>query len=153
MGGAVVPLLSDFGIARALDSPELTGAGRTIGTPTYMSPEQCADSHDLDPRSDLYSLGALFYRCLVGRPPFSGSTTQILHAHAYEPLLIPEAILATLPVAAVEILQRSLAKDPAARYATGDEMADALEKLAAPASFNPAPPSNESCLLYTSRCV
>jgi serine/threonine-protein kinase len=144
LGGAVVPLLSDFGIARALDSPELTGAGRTIGTPTYMSPEQCADSHDLDQRSDLYSLGALFYRCLVGRPPFSGSTTQILHAHVYEPLLIPEAILATLPAAAVEILQRSLAKSPAARYATGDDMAAALEKLATPIPFSPAPPPNES---------
>jgi serine/threonine protein kinase len=129
IGGAVIPLLSDFGIARALDAPELTGIGRTIGTPTYMSPEQCADSHELDQRSDLYSLGAVFYRCLVGRPPFSGSTTQILHAHVYEPLMIPEAVLAMLPAAAVEILQRSLAKEPAARYASGEEMATALEQL------------------------
>ncbi len=53
----VIPLLSDFGIARALDAPELTSVGRTIGTPTYMSPEQCADSHEIDGRSDIYSLG------------------------------------------------------------------------------------------------
>lgn len=132
IGAAVIPLLSDFGIARALDAPELTGIGRTIGTPTYMSPEQCADSHELDQRSDLYSLGAVFYRCLVGRPPFSGSTTQILHAHVYEPLMIPETVLASLPAAAVEILQRSLAKDPAARYASGEAMATALEQLVAP---------------------
>lgn len=132
MGEVVIPLLSDFGIARALDAPELTGVGRTIGTPTYMSPEQCADSHELDQRSDLYSLGAVFYRCLVGRPPFTGSTTQILHAHVYEPLLIPETVLTTLPAAAVEILQRSLAKDPAARYASGAAMAAALEQLAPP---------------------
>ena len=72
-----LPLLSDFGIARALDAPELTSVGRTIGTPTYMSPEQCADSHEIDGRSDLYSLGAVFYRCIVGRPPYSGTTTQI----------------------------------------------------------------------------
>jgi serine/threonine-protein kinase len=130
LGKPVIPLLSDFGIARALDSPELTGVGRTIGTPTYMSPEQCADSHELDGRSDLYSLGAVFYRCLVGRPPFSGSTTQILHAHVYEALTIPENVLVALPPAAVDILRRSLAKEPAARYPSGAAMADALEQLA-----------------------
>lgn len=143
MGDAVIPLLSDFGIARALDAPELTGIGRTIGTPTYMSPEQCADSHELDQRSDLYSLGAVFYRCLVGRPPFSGSTTQILHAHVYEPLMIPETVLAALPAAAVEILQRSLAKDPAARYASGEAMAVALEQLITP------PPAPEATVEST----
>lgn len=140
LGGVVLPLLSDFGIARALDSPELTGVGRTIGTPIYMSPEQCADSHDLDGRSDLYSLGALFYRCLVGRPPFTGSTTQILHAHVYEPLMIPDAVVAALPAAAVEILRRALAKEPASRYATGDEMALAFERLLASAQANVSPP-------------
>ncbi|HQY92444.1 protein kinase [Caldilinea sp.] len=143
LGGVVLPLLSDFGIARALDSPELTGVGRTIGTPIYMSPEQCADSHDLDGRSDLYSLGALFYRCLVGRPPFTGSTTQILHAHVYEPLMIPDAVVAALPEAAVEILRRALAKEPAARYATGDEMALAFERLLASTPTN-VPPTVES---------
>lgn len=128
----VIPFLSDFGIARALDSPELTGVGRTIGTPIYMSPEQCADSHELDGRSDLYSLGAVFYRCLVGRPPFSGSTTQILHAHVYEALTIPENVLITLPPAAVDLLRRSLAKEPSARYPSGAAMADALEQLVLP---------------------
>lgn len=131
LGRWVIPLLSDFGIARALDAPELTGAGRTIGTPTYMSPEQCADSHDLDGRSDIYSLGAVFYRCVVGRPPFTGSTTQILHAHVYDPLMIPEAVLAALPPAAVEVLRRSLDKEPAGRYASGSEMALAFDALLA----------------------
>lgn len=125
----VLPLLSDFGIARALDAPELTSAGRTVGTPTYMSPEQCADSHEIDGRSDLYSLGAVFYRCIVGRPPYSGSTTQILHAHVYDPLTIPEEVLGTLPPAAVTILRRSLAKEPSQRYANGAEMAADLRAL------------------------
>ncbi|MCS6825561.1 MAG: protein kinase [Caldilinea sp.] len=129
LGSHFTPLLGDFGIARALDSPELTGMGRTIGTPTYMSPEQCADSHEIDGRSDLYSLGAVFYRCLVGRPPFTGSTTQILHAHVYEALTIPESVLATLPSPAVEVLRRCLAKDPADRYPSGDALAEALEEL------------------------
>ena len=126
-----MPLLSDFGIARALDAPELTSIGRTIGTPTYMSPEQCADSHEIDGRSDLYSLGAVFYRCLVGRPPFSGTTTQILHAHVYDPLTIPEDILADLPALAVQVLRYTLAKDPAERYPTGAHMASDLAALAA----------------------
>jgi len=129
----VLPLLSDFGIARALDAPELTSAGRTIGTPTYMSPEQCADSHEIDGRSDLYSLGAVFYRCIVGRPPFGGSTTQILHAHVYEPLTIPDAVLANLPPTAIQLLQRSLVKDPTLRYADGAAMAADLHQLAAAA--------------------
>lgn len=129
LGRWVIPLLSDFGIARALDAPELTGVGRTIGTPIYMSPEQCADSHDLDGRSDIYSLGAVFYRCVVGRPPFTGSTTQILHAHVYDPILIPAVVLAALPSAAVDLLRRSLHKDPSGRYASGTEMALAFDAL------------------------
>ncbi|MBK8049781.1 MAG: serine/threonine-protein kinase [Anaerolineales bacterium] len=138
LSAPVVPLLSDFGIARALDAPELTSAGRTIGTPTYMSPEQCADSHEIDGRSDLYSLGAVLYRCLVGRPPFSGTTTQILHGHVYEPLLIPEDVLAALPPLAVHVLQHSLAKDPDQRYATGAEMAAELRLVAAGVAVNQA---------------
>ena len=71
----VAPLLSDFGIARALDTPELTNEGRTIGTPAYMAPEQCAGSREATGRADIYSLGAVLFRCLVGRPPFTGTTT------------------------------------------------------------------------------
>lgn len=123
----VTPLLSDFGIALALDSPELTAAGRTVGTPTYMAPEQAADSHEIDGRADIYALGIVLYRCLVGRPPFVGSTTQILHAHVYEPLTIPDEVAAALPPLILEILQRALAKHPDDRYADvsllGDDLA------------------------------
>ncbi|MBX2997492.1 MAG: serine/threonine protein kinase [Caldilineaceae bacterium] len=122
----MVPLLSDFGIARALDTPELTHIGRTIGTPAYMSPEQCEGSREIDGRSDIYSLGAVLYRCLVGRSPFTGSMTQILHAHVYDPLTVPDDVLAILPPTVVEILRRSLAKDPSARYPNAGEMANAL---------------------------
>ncbi len=129
LGQFVVPLLADFGIARALDAPDLTSPGRTIGTPIYMSPEQCADSHELDGRSDLYALGAIFYHALVGRPPFSGSTTQILHAHVYEPLTLPESLLSALPQAAIEVLRLALAKAPESRYPNGEAMASALEQI------------------------
>lgn len=113
----VIPLLSDFGIARALDAPELTTVGRTIGTPAYMSPEQCAGTRNLDGRADIYSLATVLYRCLVGRPPFMGATTQILHAHVYEALTIPEAVAQILPPAMLSILQRALQKNPDDRYA------------------------------------
>lgn len=126
----VVPLLSDFGIARALDAPELTAVGRTIGTPAFMAPEQCAGSDDVDGRADIYALGAVLYRCIVGRPPFSGSTTQILHAHVYDPLLLPEHIAATLPPRVVEIVARAMMKEPGARFATATLMAEALEDAA-----------------------
>lgn len=113
----VIPLLSDFGIARALDAPELTTVGRTIGTPAYMSPEQCSGTRNLDGRADVYSLATVLYRCLVGRPPFMGATTQILHAHVYESLTIPEAVAQILPPAMLSILQRALQKNPDDRYA------------------------------------
>ncbi len=122
----VVPLLSDFGIARVLDAPELTSAGRTIGTPTYMAPEQCAGSRDVDGRADIYALGAVLYRCLMGRPVFLGTTTQILHAHVYEPVTIPDDNLRLLSPIVVEILQLSLSKLPEERYPEAVILADDL---------------------------
>lgn len=119
----VVPLLSDFGIARALDAPDLTTAGRTIGTPAYMSPEQCAGTREIDGRADIYALGAVLYRCLVGRAPYTGTTTQILYAHVYDSLTIPDDVLRLLSPLMVEILRRSMAKDPADRYASAGELA------------------------------
>ena len=132
----VIPLLSDFGIARALDTPELTNVGRTIGTPAYMAPEQCAGSRDVTSQSDIYSLGAVLFRCLVGRAPFLGSTTQILYAHVYESVTIPDDILAALPPRVVDVLRYTLAKEPTERYANALELADALT-LAAGRSLSP----------------
>ena len=126
----VAPLLSDFGIARALDMPELTNEGRTIGTPAYMAPEQCAGSREVTGRADIYSLGAVLFRCLVGRPPFTGTTTQILHAHVYSSLALPNDLLASLPPELVDILRRSLAKEAEERYATAGEMAEDLTAVA-----------------------
>jgi len=122
----VTPLLSDFGIARAIDAPELTNAGRTVGTPAYMAPEQCAGSREVDGRADIYALGAVLYRCITGQLPFTGTTTQILHAHVYDPLTIDEHVLRLLPPVLVEVIQRSMAKQPQDRYADAGAMADAL---------------------------
>lgn len=131
----VAALLSDFGIARALDAPDLTSAGRTIGTPAFMAPEQCAGSDEIDGRADIYALGAVLYRCLVGRAPFTGSTTQILHAHVYDPLLIPDEAVQRLPQEALDLMARSMMKDPAGRFQDARDMAHTLREAAE--SFEP----------------
>lgn len=129
----VVPLLTDFGIARSLDAPELTSAGRTVGTPAYMAPEQAAGSRAIDGRADIYALGTVLYRCVTGHLPFAGSATQILHAHVYEPLTIDTRLLQQLPPALVTVLQRMLSKRPEERYQTAGPVAAALESVAATA--------------------
>ena len=125
----IVPLLTDFGIARAMDAPELTSVGRTIGTPAYMAPEQCEGGREIDGRADIYSLGAVLYRCLVGRPPYVGTTTQILYAHVFNSLTIPDEVLIELPVHVVHILKHALAKSPRDRYATAADMANDLAQI------------------------
>ena len=82
------PMVTDFGIARAMDSggdSRLTATGMAIGTPAYMSPEQAAGEREIDGRSDLYSLGILGYQMLTGEPPFiAGSTPAMLVKHISE---------------------------------------------------------------------
>lgn len=150
-GYPVVPLLSDFGIARALDAPELTSAGRTVGTPAYMAPEQCEGAWEIDGRADIYALGAVYYRCLVGRPPYTGTTTQILYAHVYSPLMLPDDVMATLPARAVDTLRIALTKVPEHRYQTAADMADALAETAAEAHLeNPALDPTDATMTMTS---
>lgn len=126
----IVPMLSDFGIARALDAPELTASGRTVGTPAYMAPEQCRGGLDIDGRADIYALAAVLFRCLVGRQPFLGNTPQILHAHVYEPLKIEDDIYRRLSPLVVEILQQGMAKKPEERYENAHQLAEALATAA-----------------------
>src|SRR5690606_41096464 len=121
------------------DAPELTNMGRTVGTPAYMAPEQCAGSREVYGRADIYALGAVLYRCITGRMPFACTTTQILHAHVYEPLTIDEATFRQLSPLMVEVLQRSLAKRPEDRYQRAAELADALVLAA-----GRTPPRDES---------
>lgn len=125
-------LLTDFGIARALEVEEteagLTMGGGFVGTPRYMSPEQAAGDR-VDVRSDVYSLGMVGYEMLAGRPPFMSRTTHalILDHVANEP---PE--LRTLrpdcPEDLARVTHRALAKDPGERWQSSEELARALEE-------------------------
>ena len=124
-------LLADFGIARAasaLGRERLTSTGISVGTPTYMSPEQgTADPH-LDGRTDIYSLGCVLYEMLAGSPPFTGSTTQALIArHSLDEVPSLTVVRSTIPEEVEEVVFKALAKVPADRFSTGAEFAAALQ--------------------------
>ncbi len=123
-------VLSDFGIAKDMASDEqLTRMGFTVGTPEYMSPEQ-ALGRDVDGRSDLYSLGVVFYEMLAGRKPFlarDAFAVALMHANQPPPPL-PDSAKAFQPV-----VDRLLAKDPRERYATAADLLQAIERSQAPA--------------------
>jgi eukaryotic-like serine/threonine-protein kinase len=117
--------LADFGLAKITigDAQHLTLAGQLIGTPYYMSPEQC-QSKILDARSDIYSLGATYYSLLTGVAPYHeiGSTVQIMFAHVHGEPLDPTKINPAVPEACARIVSRATAKSPDARYQTAAEM-------------------------------
>jgi len=132
--------LVDFGIAKLLPRPErvlprLTQTGEVFGSPYYMSPEQCM-GQALDARSDIYSLGCLMYETLSGKPPIRGpNILATVFAHVNE---APVSISSMNPdVYVPSQLERAilttLAKDPASRYQSADELREHLERLLAPA--------------------
>jgi eukaryotic-like serine/threonine-protein kinase len=141
-GHAVV---ADFGIARAVDAAggaRLTETGVTLGTPTYMSPEQVAGSEDLDGRSDLYALGCVLYEMLAGQPPFTGPTIESMVAqHLSAPPPDVATIRPSVPSWVGAALQRSLAKTPADRFNPVAQFAEAIALRASPthAGWVPAP--------------
>ncbi|MBI4010906.1 MAG: serine/threonine protein kinase, partial [Candidatus Rokubacteria bacterium] len=111
----------DFGIAR-LSSSELTRTGLLMGTPNYMSPEQ-ARGRRTDARSDIFSTGVVFYELLSGRKPFLGEdyfeTMEKVRSEDPRPLA---ELVAGLPLPLVRAVERSLAKDPAVRYQTLEDL-------------------------------
>ena len=126
--GETQPLVKvlDFGIARTRDS-SLTNEGQALGTPAYMSPEQC-QGKEIDGRSDLYSLGILLYRCVTGRLPFEGPNPMaVLYKHATAELPDPRGTGGVdLTDGFVAVLVAALAKAPEDRFASTEAMRDAL---------------------------
>ncbi|HEX8912974.1 MAG TPA: serine/threonine-protein kinase, partial [Humisphaera sp.] len=166
--------LADFGIAKgAIDAGSQTGglaltataAGVAVGTPTYMSPEQCR-SEEVDERSDVYSLGATFYALLTGRPPYVAETAvQVMFAHCGNPIPDPRDADPDVPEACAAVVRRAMAKRRTDRYGSAEEMLRDLEAAVvggktavAPAVAGPVPvdpvaalaaPDPEACAVTT----
>jgi len=130
-GHAVV---ADFGIARAVDAAggeHLTETGLSLGTPTYMSPEQAAAESEPDARSDQYALGCVLFEVLAGRPPFTGASAgAVARQHiAVEPPPL-SALRPAVPAAVAAAVRKALAKDPTDRFGDVGEFRDALRASA-----------------------
>ena len=119
--------VTDFGIAKALDASTLTASGSMIGTPYYMSPEQCSGKK-VGPAADQYSLGVMAYQMLGGHLPFTGeSLIDIVRQHCMDPVPPLLVLRPNLPPALVTVVEKSLAKHPDERFATCKAFADAFE--------------------------
>ncbi len=127
--------LLDFGIAKLESSASRTTAGLILGTPTYMSPEQCRGITDCDHRADLYALGCVLYELLVGVPPFGrdGSMSDLMAAHLEA--AVPELSHARVPLELRRLVARLLAKSPADRPANAGEVLFELDRYIASTSW------------------
>jgi len=130
-------LVTDFGVAKAVSNSSgaatLTSLGMALGTPAYMAPEQAAGDPNVDHRADLYAVGALGYELLAGRPPFSGMSPQGMLAA--QVTATPDPVTqhrATVPPALAALIMRCLAKHPADRPQSAEEVVGQLEAMATP---------------------
>jgi len=120
-------IVTDFGIAKVAESPNQTQTGTVVGTPVYMSPEQCY-ARELTGASDQYSLGVVAYEMLVGHPPFSGSSFALMRSHTDTPPPALHEVRPDVPPAMEAAVMRMLAKTPEDRFPS---LADALASLGA----------------------
>jgi serine/threonine-protein kinase len=144
-GGIQVKLL-DFGIAKLADEQTAgfkTQTGALMGTPAYMSPEQCMGRADLDHRTDIYAVGCILFHLFCGRPPFTSNqgTGMMIAAHIRDAAPDPRSFNPRLPDALAQVILRCLEKDPDARYQTASELRNALVAAGAnaPLSHPPGP--------------
>jgi eukaryotic-like serine/threonine-protein kinase len=129
-GGERAKIL-DFGIAKLTADPGVkTQTSVVMGTPTFMSPEQCRGAGLVDQRSDIYSLGCVLFAMVTGRPPFvAEGTGELIAMHLREAPPRAASIAPHIPAALDDLIARCLAKDPAGRFASGTALAGALGAL------------------------
>jgi serine/threonine protein kinase len=134
VGRGGVAKLADFGLAMRPESPDdlLSAEGRILGTPEYMSPEQC-DGRPADGRADLYSLGLTLFALLTGRSPFAdvGGPVDVMLAQCRRELPEPRDRRADIPERLAAVIRRAARKDPAERFASAADMLAELDALAA----------------------
>ncbi|MEL6104825.1 MAG: WD40 repeat domain-containing serine/threonine-protein kinase [Planctomycetota bacterium] len=124
------PMVLDFGLASYPEfSSGLTTEGTMLGTPAYMSPEQAEGKDSSEPTSDIYSLGAVLYEMLVGKPPFVGKTSDVLESVKHAMPSAPRQHRPSIPRDLQTITLRCLAKSPKARYASASELRDDLKRF------------------------
>jgi serine/threonine-protein kinase len=134
--------IADFGIAR-VEKSDLTQTGTVLGTPSYMSPEQFM-GHTVDGRSDLFSCGVILYQMLTGEKPFTGeSTTTVMYKVLREEPVPPSELNLALDPALDAVVQKALAKQPAQRFQTGRDFAQALQAAVSGAGAG-APPVHQA---------
>jgi serine/threonine-protein kinase len=138
------PKISDFGLAKKIEGGDgLTQTGAIVGTPSYMAPEQAGgDSHRVTTLVDVYALGAILYECLTGRPPFKAASAidtlmQVVEREPEPPTALQPGIDRGLEL----ICLKCLAKEPAQRYASADQLAADLESWLAGVPISVRPPS------------
>ena len=141
-------LVIDWGLVKVEDCPDqfmeneelinlssnLTQSGTIMGTPAYMSPEQAKNTEKADRRSDVYSLGALFFKILTSQDPFKGKSFQEIIARVIKGET--EAVLGNVPVSALAVCQKAMALEPSQRYQNVEELARELRKLQAGFTVN-----------------
>jgi WD40 repeat protein/tRNA A-37 threonylcarbamoyl transferase component Bud32 len=119
--------VADFGLAKRLEEQGQTATGAVVGTPSYMAPEQAAGRKDVGPAADVYSLGAILYECLTGRPPFRAATLleTLLQVREEEPVSVRH-LQPGAPRDLETVCLKCLTKEPGRRYASANDLADEL---------------------------
>ena len=142
--------ITDFGIAKSDGATHLTMSGSLVGTPDYMSPEQ-AKGEEVDSRSDLFSLGCVFYECLAGEKPFKGGslTAVLLSIVNTDPLASSAWAKVDVPPEVTAVLEKALAKTSEGRFANATELVAALATIPTEGAMDDAPSRREAPELST----